>query len=32
MADLTPLFLTDLLETFLSLSVFTQRDEQWNNG
>ena len=35
MADLTPLILTDLVETFLSLSVFTQRDEriqQWTNG
>ena len=35
MADLTPLILTDLLETFMSLSVFTQRDEiiqQWTNG
>ena len=34
MADLTSLILTDLLETFLSFSVFTQRDEriqQWTN-
>ena len=32
MADLTPLILTDLLDTFLSLSVFTQRDEEFSNG
>ena len=34
-ADLTPLILTDFLETFMSLSVFTQMDErilQWTNG
>ena len=34
MADLTSLILTDLLEPFLSFSVYTQRDEiiqQWTN-
>ena len=35
MSDLIPLILTNLLDTFISLSVFTQRDEriqQWTNG
>ena len=32
MADLTPLILTDLFETILSLSVFTHRDEEFSNG
>ena len=37
MADLTPLILTDLLETFMSLSVCTQMDknsamDQWTKG
>ena len=37
MADITSLILTDLLKTFMSLSVYTQRDknsamDQWMKG